>query len=164
MTRLFVGIDPGSQGAVAIIDENANIVLLENLPHIEYETANAKRKNRLADAAGLMKLIEPHKPRLRGYCVERPVAFVRNADAMLKLGISYGISLGVGQGIGPRLIITPTSKQWKTYFGLTADKETSKELARDSFLNLPKTLRDDKAEALLLALYALKQYEKKEEF
>lgn len=72
-----------------------------------------------------------------------------------KFGSYYGAALGaVAASFVPSKLVQ--SRWWKRQYGLTADKETSLELARQLFPDAPlKRKKDaDRAEALLLACIA----------
>jgi hypothetical protein len=60
--KLFIGIDPGLTGAVAVLDEGGAVVLLEDLPVMAAGSGGAKVKRR-ADPAGLFKLLQPYRDR-----------------------------------------------------------------------------------------------------
>jgi Holliday junction resolvasome RuvABC endonuclease subunit len=154
LTPVFVGIDPGSDGAVAVIDSECNVLLIADLEKDENTGAT--------DAFALKSALALFAGRIAGFCIEQPTAFVKNSHAMLRLGMSFGVCCAIGQTSAPALIIYPTPRRWKSAMGLSADKDESTSLAFDAFMGLPKRMRHDKAEALLLALYCLTEYEQLE--
>ena len=151
---VFVGIDPGSEGAVAVIDAECNVLLIADLEREE--------NTGTTDALALQTALAPFAGRIAGFCVEQPTAFIKNSHAMLRLGMSFGVCCAIGQTSTPAFILYPTPRRWKSSMRLSADKEKSTSLAADTFMTPPNGLRHDKAEALLLALYCLCEIEQRQ--
>ena len=138
----FIGIDPGAHGAVAVVDDLGQVVLLEDLPHGE---------NGRVDAGELAAMLAGYAA--RSVALEQPLAFTPNAYSMMALGCSFGMCLAALQCIGVTPL-TPVPRSWKAKLDLTSDKAESVARARALHADLPARLRHDKAEALLLAHYA----------
>lgn len=138
----FIGIDPGAHGAVAVVDQAGSVLLLEDLPHGEDGRVNA--------AALACMLAGYDAPAV---ALESPIAFTPNAYSMMALGCSFGMCLATLQCIGVDPLL-PVPRSWKARLQLTSDKMESVARARALHPDLPKRLRHDKAEALLLAQYA----------
>jgi len=141
-----VGIDPGQHGAIAAVNAGGEVLLLADLPH---DAAG------IIDARAVALLLSPLSP--AAVCIEQPQAFVRNAHTTLLLGRDFGALHAAAQLCGWPLL-TPTPRRWKCALRLSADKRESVDLARRLYgAQLPKRLRVDKCEALLLAHYAQQQ-------
>lgn len=152
MTSLFVGIDPGLKGAIAMLDAGGDVVLLADLPII--------RDLSLAwvDGQAMQSLI------LGALEGRSAVAMIERVSSMPGQGIASSFQFGVGFGSLlsilqalsiPLHFVTPGV--WKKSYGLGKDKHASLHKARLLFptaeLHLAK--HDGRAEALLIARYAL---------
>jgi crossover junction endodeoxyribonuclease RuvC len=151
MTPLFVGIDPGLTGAVAVLDHGGNLLALDDLPVI----ANGKggsRVTRQIDPAGLAALLPPHSMNV-SVALERVAARPgQGVSSVFSLGDSYGCIRGVVAALGMAVeIVTPAT--WKKRFQLTNDKEVSRAKATELYpaAGLHRVKDHNRAEALLLA-------------
>lgn len=139
MQKIYIGIDPGKDGAMAIIDgENVRIV-----------HASEGYLHKLLDIQGAFAV------------VERVSAMPgQGVVSMFHFGVEYGHVLGMLDALQiPYQTVPP--RTWKKAFSLTGDKEKSIETAKRLFpgVNLKRTERckkehDGMAEALLMAEYA----------
>ena len=151
MTNYFIGIDPGHQGAIAVINGEFNTVSIEDCPLL----------NGQVDTMSLVEI-------LRSYAIKAEVniwAGIEKAQAMPKQGVVAMFNYGVGYGkylaalaaFGISFVeIRPT--EWKKEFGLIkADKERSIVVAKQLFPQVSHLLLRKKnhgrAEALLIAEY-----------
>lgn len=181
-----IGIDVGARnGAIAIINENFEIELLEKAPFVEidagrtlankvkpklnketgkYETTYKKRA--WTDFRQFRNIFDPYisKKNKLVYTVEK--VSVRPGEGEISSFI-FGNSLGCFEGLSVYLnpvgMYEPTPQVWKAEMGVTSDKETSIRLAEKLFgVSLKKFLDkgkvDDIAEALLLSVYGFKKY------
>lgn len=139
---LYIGIDPGQNGGIGIID-----TLEDKAEALFYTDENL-----------LESLCRPGKVRV---VVEEVHAFPsQGVTSMFNFGKAYGIILGIltAYRISYELV---TPKKWKKEFSLDSDKKKSIECCQRLFptVDLRKNERsrlghDGKAEALLLAEYA----------
>ena len=144
---IFIGIDPGKSGALATIETlDAGNYAVNVLPFDE----------------------ALYRERLRSFDGCKAVAVVERVGAMPKQGVTsmfnFGVNFGFIQGLLaacgiPFELVTPA--RWKKEFGVTADKNTSIEVAHRLFpdvdLRRTKLCRkpdDGVAEALLMAEFA----------
>lgn len=165
MREVTIGVDPGLGGAVAIYcaaDNTCQIVdsITREIPGAV--TAKVKREldgGAMADAvweavAGC---------RVRTVCIERVGSRPRQSPATtFSLGHSFGAVCAMLETLFPEaelLFVTPN--KWKPALGLDAaeGKNTSRALAislcPDSAPHLKRVKDHDRAEALLLAIYAV---------
>lgn len=142
--ELYLGLDPGKTGAVAIISRDLEVLVLEDLPIVD---------DRI-DYLALYHLVAARH--ITAAALEQPLSYGMNAYTCLSIGTTWGLCLGAVLQANPARLLTPTASSWKKHSGLTADKAMSKATAQALFTGLPKRLRHDKAEALLLAHYALR--------
>src|SRR5271169_4997786 len=82
---IFIGIDPGLNGAVAAIDDNGRIISLQDVPTLTLEKAPTAKARAKAKAAG--KTVKGHK---RVYVESQMAALLdslREGSAQLALAI-----------------------------------------------------------------------------
>lgn len=141
MSLVYVGIDPGKKGALAIIEDGNTTVT--PCDYGEY--------------ASQLSALDP----------AYTIVTIENVHAMPKQGVSSTFSFGEGFGIIQGILIAlgfkynkVEPKIWKRHFGISKDKCESIHLARETFpcvslLPTPRCRKDSDgmAEALLIAKY-----------
>ena len=179
---ISVGVDPGSRnGAIAIIDLNLNILLLQKAPFYLTETKSKKLKPKLNKETGMYEtdykknawtdfksLREIYKPFVNKYNIVYTIEKVSVRVGEMELNsFKFGDSLGIHRGqysyLNPIFYCEPTPQKWKAEFGLTSNKADSVKTVESVFkINLKDYQKvgkcDDLAEALLIAMYGMKQY------
>lgn len=166
---LIAGIDPGLDGAIAILDPgthrpdpfdlgtsltNPAIVALYDMPTFEIKVNSKKRRQ--VDVYQVANMVAAH-PGLA-------LAVIEEVHAMPKQGVSSSFSFGTNYGIllgtvashkVPMRLVQP--RTWKAVFGLSADKDESRRAASRLMpleaKHWPLKSHDGRAEAVLLALY-----------
>ena len=144
---IYIGVDPGKNGGIAIIDSDGVIAF----PFSE--------ERLLIELDGIAQEYE---------CI----CYLEHVHAMPKQGVSstfnFGMNFGFIQGVLkayeiPYELVTP--QKWKKEFSCTSDKNTSIEVCKRLFpgVNLKATDRckkdhDGIAEALLIAEYGRRHY------
>lgn len=178
---ISIGIDVGSiNGAISVVDEGGNILLLTKAPYYQTEIKSKRNKSKLNKETGkfeidyrkrnwvdfkeLRKIFEPFDKSLKVYTIER-IQYRPNEGETSSFvnGNSLGIFQGLYAYLNPILYLEPTPKEWKKELGLGAIKDYSIKLAEEIYkINLkdylPKGKKDDIAEALLLSFYGFKKY------
>jgi len=183
-TLLSIGVDPGSRnGAIAIIDEQLNILYLAKAPFYLTESKSKKLKPKLNKETGKYEtsykthawtdfkgLREIYLPYVKDeydliYSIEkvsvRPGEMEMNS---FKFGDSIGIHRGQYSFLNPIFYVEPTPQEWKKDMGVTSDKDSSVDMVHQLFPNvnlkdyLSKGKIDDIAEALLISVYGMKRY------
>lgn len=138
----YLGIDPGRQGALALLDTAENAVTVFDMP----STTSA-----LHD-------VMVDLPNIKGCMIEKPffprMIGVNNA---VKIAQAYGTLIGALQWLEiPFREVRPD--KWKPAMDLTKDKNLSRDKAAQAFpaqADLFRRVKDDgRAEAALLAIYA----------
>jgi crossover junction endodeoxyribonuclease RuvC len=160
---IFIGVDPGVSGAVAIIDGTK--IYVKNVPIIE------GNKHRELDAASLADILNENISN-----TNECLAAIEKVGSMPKQGVasmfSFGFSTGQACGVLAALkipIIRPRPQEWKKKilngFPWKGDKSSSIAFIRQRFpdVDLKRTPRctnfdTGKADALCLALYAKESY------
>ena len=147
---IYIGIDPGAKGAMALLDDNAR--LPEIIPFNKEEYIDRLRLLFYEEAECIC-------------CIESVHALPRQGVASTwAFGQSYGWLLGMLDTLCiPYQPITP--QKWKKEFGLNSDKAKSVEVCKQLFPGI-KLLRTDRsrkeddniAEAVLLSLYAKRKF------
>jgi len=151
---LFIGIDPGLHGAIAVYSGLADLLEVIDVPVHEL-TVNGKQRLQI-DKHRLGRILKSAGPLGR--------AFVEDVHSMPKQGVASSFKFGFVAGCiqqavvdaGFELVLVPP-QVWKRRFNLTADKDASRARASEllpAHAHLwPLKKHDGRAEAALLALY-----------
>jgi crossover junction endodeoxyribonuclease RuvC len=157
--RRVLGVDPGASGALALLDEDTDTLVVCDMPTITVQrTGASSRKHHAISEAHLAQLVRELRP---------DVAWVERVHAMPRQGVSssfaFGLAYGLIRGVlatlpVPVFLVTPT--EWKKEFRIGADKQQARVLATQMFpLNAKEfsRIRDDgRAEAALLAVFGMR--------
>ena len=158
-SRVFIGIDPGLTGAIAVIADGELFDVID-MPTVGRGKAGRQTVNSAALASHLRECLSSHP----GASVQ---AVVEDVAARPKQGVSgvfrFGHSCGSVAGVlGAMRIpvdyVAPT--RWKRAFGLLgADKDASRGKASDLYPGAPISLKKHhgRADAILLARWAYDQ-------
>lgn len=148
---IYVGIDPGQKGGIAVIKLDAE-------RHISAAHAFPYSNDKLKEVAYEVS----HEYTDNVLCFVEKVGAMpkQGVTSMFNFGVSFGYILGVLEANDvPYQLVTP--QKWKKHFGLDNDKSKSVALCKRLFptISLLPTERcrkdsDGMAEALLIALYA----------
>lgn len=158
MGKLWIGIDPGLNGAVGFVSSDRQ-AWVEPMPTLPYSATGIVK--RAFDPHGLACILRPHVEALvwegasvRAF-IERVNAFPgQGVASMFSLGMSYWGAFSVCATLGiPVQMVEP--KDWKRFFRLEKDKALARAMAQRLFphLNFGKVKDDGRAEALLIAQY-----------
>lgn len=148
MKTLFIGIDPGKKGGIAVIDTERGI--RHTAPYSDKELITVCR----------FESWEGNTDHIM-CCLEKVGAMPgQGVVSMFTFGRGVGYIKGVLESFGiPYQEITP--QKWKKEFGLNSDKAASAEVCRRLFPDVSllatercKKPHDGMAEALLMAEYA----------
>lgn len=163
----ILGIDPGLDGAIAVIDSDGILCLLRDIPVQEIGVKGknkdgSPKSRRVYDNRGLSNLFKALKQQSIGSTGMH--AFLERVHAMPEQGISSAFSFGRGYGnleqalVDHGIAITETEPQrWKKAMLGDMGKNKGNSLYRarqlfpDAELNLKK--HHNRAEALLMAEY-----------
>lgn len=144
MERVFIGIDPGKDGAMAIVAPSETIVApYEKSSYIEHLHA-------VKDFTKDIRCVVEHVGAMPG----------QGSVSMFHFGENFGWIQGVLDSMKiPYELVRP--QKWKKEFSCTSDKNTSIQVAQRLFpyVDLRRTMRCSKphdgiCEALLMAEYA----------
>lgn len=152
---VYIGIDPGKNGAIAIIDTSESINIIVK----KYSDEN------LIDMLSNYHQFSHRAP----YAIR---CVLEHVHAMPKQGVSstftFGVNFGFIQGVLkaykiPYELVTP--QKWKKEFSCTSDKNTSIDVCKRLFPNVnlkvsDKCVKDHDgiAEALLIAEYCRRHF------
>jgi crossover junction endodeoxyribonuclease RuvC len=154
---LVLGVDPGLSGAAALLDHSGGLVLLADLPTVA--SGKGAKVGRRIDAAGLARLLNPHRQHIKLAVLEQVAARPgQGVSSVFSLGDSFGAIRAVLACLGiPARLVAPA--EWKKSYRLDSDKERARARAIELFPGADLTRKADhnRAEALLLARYALGQ-------
>lgn len=162
---IAVGIDCGLGGAIAAINGDAEVLLLEDVPVLQTQTAKGKNKRRRYDAGAFGLLLG--RVRDEGLTGDRIVVAIEEltprpgptgASGNFRNGYGFGLWEGTVAALGyPYELVTP--QRWRSEIGLPkgSDKNESRRRALQLFPSERDRLRrvsdDGRAEALLIAEY-----------
>jgi crossover junction endodeoxyribonuclease RuvC len=157
---IWIGIDPGLQGAVCrIIEKNDGAILC--LDWYDTPTRKAARGHEFADgemALLLRRLVPPRSLPDQCFATIEQVSIRpgESGTSALKIGKGWGVWKGLLAGLGiPHEVVLPTI--WKNHFGLGGcDKKASRARAIELFPSKTEELakrRCDVSEAILLCEY-----------
>lgn len=150
---LFLGVDPGLGGAIALVTGDGSLHMVEDMP--VQARGNGRVKNEV-DAAGLLRLLRPHAPAIAFGLVERVGARPgQGVASMFSLGHSTGAVDGILAALGvAHQVVSPA--KWKAQAEIPANKPLVLAAARRRWPGAPLgRVRDHgRAESLFLALLA----------
>jgi len=149
MNKIYIGIDPGVTGAIAILHDDDS-GFLEKLP--TRRVPNKSRREKRIDGREFYKLI----PKIRSTVVlEKTQPMRDSAMTAFSMGQSRGILYGILDAcMMPVFDVTP--QQWKKHFGLIGKgKDASIAKAVELYPRWKERIgrNHNLAEALLLARY-----------
>ena len=153
----ILGIDPGLDGALALLDCRGKVIEIVDMPTVEIIVN--KKKRRQIPPTLLANTIEKLAP---------SVAFLEHVGMRPGEGalgaFSFGRSFGMLEGVLAALQIPTTlvfPAVWKRALGVPADKGGARMKAMSLFPEVAemfKRVRDDgRSEAALIALYGLRR-------
>lgn len=144
---LYIGIDPGKSGGIAVISRSETGEKVRVMPYSDEEL----RRLGLLD----------HNDGRSICCLEKVSAMPRQGvTSTFNFGVSYGYIKGVLETLGVSYQEIPPQR-WKKEFGLNSDKSKSIEVCKRLFPSVSllasercRVPHDGMAEALLMAEYA----------
>ncbi|MFG0299014.1 MAG: hypothetical protein ACF8K1_05365 [Phycisphaerales bacterium JB047] len=161
-----IGIDPGLNGAVALIDNG--VLEVESIPVLE---VNGKKR---LDLQGLASLLRTIVNKATTVVVERQQAMTKQGvSSTFRTGFGYGAILGILAALGAE-VQEVRAQDWKTDYPTLKGmerrdaKNEARRLASDYFKDnadsFSRVKDDGRAEAALIALAVFKKLveEKKE--
>lgn len=161
--KVFIGIDPGKDGALAILGGTEHPVVVPfNSEFTSEEYANQLRQFSAASVAETELGEIMHVRKLEPFCIIEHVGAMpgQGVTSCFSFGRNFGFCLGLLTAFRiPYELVRP--QKWKKEFSCTSDKNTSIEVAQRLFpgVDLRRTPQcrkphDGVAEALLMAEYA----------
>lgn len=161
---LSIGVDPGIQGAIALVSSSAGLLEHANLPTRPSGASPKAAIQRKLDARALYQMVDVWSRRHRfayehvRVVIERMGSFGPKdktpPGSLLSMGFSAGLCEGVLSPHASEPVLTVPPRTWKARFGLTNDKTESAIFARRLFPTIGR-IRHDQAEAILLAAWGL---------
>jgi len=164
---IFIGIDPGLDGAVACIDdidERTGFIKIDHAPTLTRKKGKgSKREYNVALMSEL--LIEINDKFIRTFCTIEAVHAMpsQGVTSMFSMGYGFGLWVGILANLKiPLQFVTPQARKKTMLDGTGKDKEASRLKAIQLFpqaadqLSLKKD--EGKAEALLIAEYGRRLY------
>lgn len=159
---VWIGIDPGLDGAVAWIDDRSAGVTVADTPVLTYHQGRKVRREYMFSTMRqlLEDMTDRGVPQLA--TLERVGAMPgQGVASMFAMGHGLGVWKGLLAGLGiPFQLVTPVV--WKRRYGLLhKDKDASRVVAQQRFPRIDLQLKKHhgRADALFLALYGKERHE-----
>jgi crossover junction endodeoxyribonuclease RuvC len=158
----MLGVDPGVNGAIALLDDLGSVVEVRDMPTLAAEGVKGRR---IVDGPALLGLLSALRTRAgRAYPCEAVLEKVQSQPRDGHVGaFSFGRSFGTIETALAACAIpfrTVRPNVWKARLGVLADKDHARHIASQllpsgaAFWPLKK--HDGRAEAALLAYYGTK--------
>ena len=148
-----IGIDPGLNGALAVLTADGTLEALWDTPTLTLRTSRGSRQE--YDVSGLVALLAPYGGPQTHVMIEEAQAMPgQGTRSMFTIGVGFGVWLGILAALAlPHMRVRPHI--WKKALGLGQDKEASRLRAMQLFPSAALRRKKDhgRAEALLLAFY-----------
>lgn len=155
MTQYIIGVDPGMNGAIAILTNTGELIQVFDMPCIETKVGKSIKRRVSAELiATELRLYQDACA-----CVERVNAMPgQGVSSSFGFGESYGLVRGVLAALQiPTQLVSPVV--WKKSFGLSSLKDASRAKAIQiwpAHAGEFKRVKDaDRAEAALLAKWLI---------
>ena len=169
---IIIGCDPGTSGAIAILDTTTGELNIHDVPSLQIKTkaaGNRKTKSgfRLKtelDISGLANLLRPYKFEAH--------AIIESVHSMPAQGVasvfSFGFAAGALRGVIetlqiPHTLVTPRAWKKLVLAGMGKEKDASIARAKQLFPKLASVFlktKDGRAESALMAWYGKQTLEK----
>jgi hypothetical protein len=150
---MYLGIDPGLSGAIAVLHEDGGLVAVHDTPVLTLRTSRGSRTE--YDIAGMAQLLAPYAgPQSQVYLEEAQSMPNQGVRSMFTCGLGMGVWLGVLTTLHmPYTRVRP--QVWKKTLGVSKDKEQARLRAMQLFPGADLRLRKHhgRAEAILLGWY-----------
>ena len=145
-----IGIDPGVNGAIAVL-EDQQLIALFDMP-----VMNLSGKKQQVNAPKLAEIIGSGSPRADEAYVEQVHSMPKQGvSSSFNFGVSYGVIMGVLGALQiPMVLVSPAV--WKRRAGLTGkEKDASRTLAQQLYPAAPLGRKKDigRADAILIARF-----------
>jgi len=167
---IYIGIDPGLSGAVAVINEDVigqpglgYLVEVFDTPTMQVDSSGKVRNK--YNAAAMAELLAPYIS-IPPYPTGRALVILESVHSMPKQGVASSFTFGEGLGIWKGIIAAyrlplelPSPQRWKKLMmaDMGKDKDASRLKAIQLFPVIAEKLSrkkdDGRAEALLMAEY-----------
>jgi crossover junction endodeoxyribonuclease RuvC len=157
----IIGIDPGLDGALAVIEPVEKMVY--DTPTFTHKVARGTK--RVYDLGRMVIWLQPWADQERGGVRIPSHAFVENIHSMPGQGVRSMFSMGYGVGAWHGILTAlgidytlVTPQKWKAHFGLLGqDKDAGRRLAQelwpDRAVLFERKKDDGRADAMLIAEY-----------
>lgn len=150
MSKYIIGIDPGSLGGIAVLDEAHKVIEVANMPETPMDILDFLRKYEPSETVAYMEDVGRGLP---GQSSSATAKFARHNGHLEMALLALGIST-----------VKATPQKWEKMYQLgksssyskTEWKNRLKAKAQELFPNLGKEVTLKTCDALLLALYGLR--------
>tara|TARA_R100000951_G_scaffold82836_1_gene70496 strand:- start:1106 stop:1603 length:498 start_codon:yes stop_codon:yes gene_type:complete len=163
--NLYVGIDPGLLGAIAVLDDEGRLLDAVRTPVIPSSGKGGKTEY---DIPAMAQFLEHISPDLRLITLEQVNAMPHDGvTSAFRFGMGYGIWRGIASALRtPMMLARPVAWQAKALAGRPrgkAVKSSAVAAAKDLWPNIPIKYKRDwgMADAALIAEHGRRQHRSK---
>jgi crossover junction endodeoxyribonuclease RuvC len=150
---MILGVDPGKSGAIALLDSNGELIMVEDMPVTDKHVSTHLLADIIgshADAAAILG--------------ETLICVIENVWSSPQMGVTSAFSFGRSKGLvemaaaafGCRIVMVSPAK-WKKDMKLNKDKGIARKTAMDRWPKHSHTFKrvkdDGRAEAALIGLW-----------
>ena len=160
---LFLGVDPGLSGAVAVLDPDTNEVQFYDAPVLEVVVG--KKNKHVPDAYGMVRILKEATDGKNVLVTIEKVGAMpgQGVTSMFTFGYGAGMWMGILSALGiPHQTVHPATWKAALMKGCGKEKDASRQLAMQHYpkasARLARKKDDGRADALMLARYGWVTY------
>ncbi|CAB5178791.1 hypothetical protein UFOVP156_36 [uncultured Caudovirales phage] len=153
----IIGIDPGLNGAIAVLDQSQKLLVCHDMPTVTLQSSKTtKRQVNEHQVAEILQRVQPTHAFLE-FVSARPN---QGVTSMFNFGVSYGIIRGVLGALQiPYSFVTP--QKWQRDLGVAKGKDANRlraiQLYPESVNYFSRARDDGRADAALIAHWGATQ-------
>ena len=127
MSMIYIGIDPGLKGGIAVFDTTEGFLRVDRTPLIRKKDAKDQ-----FDIPGMVALLDYPSDRVKVTIEQVGARPGQGVTSMFRFGFGLGIWHGIIVTRGFELL-TVTPQKWKGHYQLDAEKESARAKANEMF-------------------------------
>ena len=154
---IVVGIDPGLDGAVAILSKEGKVLAVNDSPSFETKTGKSKRREHdCKGMADILNVVLPGPSKVHVFLEKVASMPKQGVRSTFTFGQGYGIWLGIIAAFGYRHeLVRPQTWKGQMMKGQPKEKDAARLVAQQMFPEVELHLKKHggRADALLIAEY-----------
>jgi crossover junction endodeoxyribonuclease RuvC len=159
----IIGIDPGLQGGLAILDgprisSDEEVILVTDLPAHRIGVTGKKALRAELDLHGLHGLLAEHTPYAHAFIEKVGPMPKQGVTSMFRFGVSFGAIQGIVAAMGiPMTLVRPQT--WQAFHRCGPSPDSARQMATRLYPNvaglLARKMDANRADALLIAAWGM---------